>query len=252
MVEVRHVTAGYGKEEILHDVSVPFAPGTVTTVLGPNGSGKSTLLKTILGALRPTGGEILVDGMDALGMVPGELAKQIAYLPQGKQVPDITVGRLVLHGRFPYLSYPRHYRQEDHSIAREAMEWMGIWELRDKPLATLSGGLRQRVYIAMALAQKAPVILMDEPTTYLDVAQQQKLTETIRQLAREGKTVVLVLHDLIQAIRLSDQMVVLEDGCVRFRGTGDALLESGLIPQIWGVNIGKTICQGKEQYFYLQ
>ena len=123
-----------------------------------------------------------------------ELAKKVAFLPQNRTVPEITVKNLVLHGRFPYLSYPRRYRQEDLAAAEAAMKKMGIPELADRNLSTLSGGQRQKVYIAMALAQDTPVVLLDEPNTFLDIAHQLQLMEQARTLAADGKTVVLVSH----------------------------------------------------------
>ena len=122
-----------------------------------------------------------------------ELARSIAYLPQGKNVPDISADRMVLHGRFPYLNYPRRYRESDFQIAREAMRQMGIEELAGMQMSRLSGGMRQKVYLAMALAQEAPAIVMDEPTTYLDIGQQMKFAGIVRRLSGEGKTIVLVL-----------------------------------------------------------
>ncbi|MCI9652319.1 MAG: ABC transporter ATP-binding protein [Lachnospiraceae bacterium] len=135
-----------------------------------------------------------------------ELARSIAYLPQGKNVPDISADRMVLHGRFPYLNYPRRYRESDFQIAREAMRQMGIEELAGMQMSRLSGGMRQKVYLAMALAQEAPAIVMDEPTTYLDIGQQMKFAGIVRRLSGEGKTIVLVLHDILLALKISHRI----------------------------------------------
>ena len=247
MIELRQVSAGYGKTQVLRDVSFTAKPGEITTILGQNGCGKTTLLKAVTGALPLTGGEILLDGTSVASMKPGDLAKKAAYLSQGRNVPDITVGRLVLHGRFPYLRYPRRYSREDREIAGWAMENMGIAHLENRLLGELSGGMRQKAYIAMALAQQAPVILMDEPTTYLDIGQQRKFGELAADLAAGGKTVVLVLHDLLLALEISDQLAVLEEGKIVCRGTPAEILTSGILTEIYGVRIG---CLEGKTYYY--
>lgn len=249
MIELQNLTAAYGSREILHGITLSLAPGTVTTVLGPNGSGKSTLLKVLAGQL-PYGGSLTVAGSQVNSLSPGALAKKVAYLSQGHSVPDITAGRLVLHGRFPYLRYPRHYSREDHAAAREAMAQLGIEDLADAPMETLSGGTRQKVYIAMALAQQTPVILMDEPTAYLDMGQQIRFAQTARELARRGKTVVLVLHDIPLALRLSDRLAVLRDGCLPGSGTPAQILESGVLSQLYGVELCPVAGEDPVQYYY--
>ena len=168
-------------------------------------------------------------------MSRAELARGAAYLPQGKNVPDISAGRMVLHGRFPYLEYPRRYGPRDYAIAGEAMGQLGIEELAARPMAQLSGGMRQKVYIAMALAQQAPVIIMDEPTTYLDIGQQLRFGEMVRKLSEEGKTVLLVLHDILLALKLSDcgpaggenRSLGEAGGDIGGRGGGEALRREG-------------------------
>ena len=159
MLELKNVSAGYGNENVLRGVTVSFEKGRLTSVIGVNGCGKSTLLKSILGILPLTGGEIAVDGSDLRSLRGNEIAKRIAYLSQGKSTPDMTVGQMVPHGRFPYLSYPRRYGKADRAIAEKAMEDTGVSHLADKPLSELSGGMRQNAYIAMALAQDTDYIL---------------------------------------------------------------------------------------------
>ena len=190
MLEIQNLTVGYGGEPVLEDISLAIPRGKVTVIAGPNGCGKSTLLKAIAGIL-PAKGSIRLGGQELLTLSPRDLAQRIAYLPQNRQVPEITAKRLVLHGRFPYLSYPRRYSRRDEEIARQAMEALGIWDLADRNLAGLSGGQRQKVYIAMALAQDTPVVLLDEPNTFLDIAHQMQMMEQAKLLASEGKTVVL-------------------------------------------------------------
>lgn len=250
MVEMKNVTSGYGKIQVLHGVNLTAKRGKITTLIGSNGSGKSTLLHTLLKAIPLTDGDITVDGKSIKGMAQGELAKKIAYLPQGKNVPDISAGRMVLHGRFPYLSYPRKYRERDFCIAEEAMEKMGILELAKKQMAELSGGMRQKVYIAMALAQQAPAIVMDEPTTYLDIGQQLKFAGMIKDLSRDGKTIILVLHDILLALKISDWIAVMRDGKIIREGTPGEILGSGVIPMIYGVDVKEARTDSGVQYYY--
>ncbi len=250
MVEIKNISAGYGKDKVLNGVSLTLQKGQVTTLIGANGSGKSTLLKVLLGFLPRMGGEIRMGGVPVEKLPRGEIAKSIAYLPQGKNVPDITAGRMVLLGRFPYLKYPRRYRACDIAAAADAMEQMGILELRDRPMAQLSGGMRQKVYIAMALAQQAGVIVMDEPTAYLDVGQQIKFAGLLRKLAQAGKTVLLVLHDLPLALKVSDQVAMLFGGRIIGCGSAEEILESGVIREVYGVPVKVVRTESGEQYFY--
>ncbi len=250
MVEIENIFAGYGKSEVLHGISLSLPAGEITTLIGANGSGKSTLLKALLGLIPLAGGDIRVGNASVKGLSRAGLAKKIAYLPQGKAVPDITAGRMVLHGRFPYLSYPRKYRAQDIAIAKEAMGRMGILELSEKPMAQLSGGMRQKVYIAMALAQQAPVIVMDEPTTYLDIEQQIKFAGMVKELSKDGKTLLLVLHDLPLAFKLSDRIAVLADGKIAGCGSAQQMLCCGVVKELCGAALKSVLTEAGVQYFY--
>lgn len=250
MLETVNLHAGYGKEEIIHGASLECPSGKITTLVGANGCGKSTLLKTVLGMLPVTGGEIIADGVSIQNLFPSESAKKIAYVAQGKNIPDITVGRMVLHGRFPYLSYPRRYGKADYEAAQSAMEQMGISQLSDRLMGELSGGMRQKVYIAMALCQQADIILMDEPTTYLDIGQQLKLADSVRQLAVSGKTVLLVLHDILLALKISDRIAVMENGIISQTGTPDEILASDILRKIYGVGVKTLETPDGTEYYY--
>ncbi len=250
MIELKQVVAGYGKKEVLHNLSLTFEAGKLTVIIGKNGCGKSTLLKTLIGMVPLAGGEISLDGVSVTAMSAGELAKRIAYLSQGRQVPEISVGRLVLHGRFPYLSYPRRYGERDMEIAASAMRQVGIGELAEMQMSELSGGMRQKAYIAMALAQQAPVIVMDEPTTYLDIGQQLKFVETVRELSQRGKTVILVLHDLLLALKIADRLVVMQDGNVFAKGTPEEIIERKVIDTVFGVRLRHIETERGTQYYY--
>ena len=240
MIELKNLTVGYGDSPVLTDVTLAFPRGQVTVLLGPNGCGKSTLLKAIPGLSDRLRGEILVDGQPIGCFSSQELARRVSYLPQTRRVPDMTVERLVLHGRFPYLSYPRRYGKQDHAIARDAMAQVGITEYAHTSLPKLSGGTRQKAYIAMALAQDTDGVLLDEPNAYLDIAHQLQLMELCRGLARRGKAVVLVLHDLNLAMTHADRLAVLSGGRVIAQGSPETIFESGALEQAFGVTILRT------------
>ena len=250
MLEIQNLSAGYPDKRVLQDVSMTLPAGAVTVILGPNGCGKSTLLKALCGILPASGGEVLLDGEAILKLPPRLLARKVAYLSQSRQVPDITARRMVLHGRFPYLSYPRRYRKVDYAAADAAMEQMGIVHLADTPLQNLSGGQRQKVYIAMALAQDTPVVLLDEPTTFLDISHQMQLMTQSRFLADSGKTVVLVLHDLAMAMEHADHLVVMAKGNVAAQGDAEAVFASGCFNQVFGVNVQRALTPDGWKYYY--
>ena len=248
MIEIKNLSAGYGAKTVLCDISAKFETGKLTSIVGVNGCGKSTLLKSILGILPPSSGEILIDGVPLTEMSRNAIAKRVAYLSQGMAVPDMTVGQLVLHGRFPYLSYPRHYKAADRDIAREAMKAVGIAELADAPLSALSGGMRQNAYIAMALAQDTDHILLDEPTTYLDIRHQLELMKMLRKLSQCGKSIVTVMHDLPLAFDFSDEIAVLDKGQIIAQSPPAELCDSATLREVFGIRVGRI--NGKDKYYY--
>ena len=237
MIEINGLTAGYGDKTVLRNLSTCFESGKLISIIGPNGCGKSTLLKIIIGILKPSCGTVTIDGSDLLNMKAKEAAKKIAYLPQGNATPDMTVRQLVLHGRFPYLSYPKRYTENDRIIAAAAMNRMRIQQLANEHLSALSGGMKQNAYIAMALAQSTKYIFMDEPTTYLDISNQLELMKTLKSLAAEGKGVVSVMHDLPLAFTFSDEIAIVYDGHILFKDTPSAVARSGLIKRAFGIDI---------------
>lgn len=157
---------------------------------------------------------------------------------------------MVLHGRFPYLNYPRKYSKEDYEIAGKAMEEMGIGAFAEKQMSELSGGMRQKVYIAMALAQQAPVIVMDEPTTYLDMEQQLKFVRMAGRLSESGKTIILVLHDIPLALKISHRIAAVKDGRVIKCASGEEILETGVIGRLYGVDVKSVQTDAGCQYYY--
>lgn len=248
MLEIRNLSVSYPGREVLKNIDLTVPSGQVTVILGPNGCGKSTLLKALCGILSPAGGEITLDGDSLLQLSPKLLARKVAYLAQSRPVSDITVQRLVLHGRFPYLRYPRRYRKEDHAIAREAMAQVGILEYAHTPLPKLSGGTRQKAYIAMALAQDTDAVLLDEPNAYLDIAHQLQLMDLCRELARRGKAVAIVLHDLNLAMEHADRLAVLKEGALIALGDPETIYQTGALDQAFGVSVHRSRTPAGWQY----
>jgi len=239
MLEIRSLSGGYPGKEILHDVSMTVPQGKITALLGPNGCGKSTLLKMLCGILSPNRGEVLFCREDILALPQNRLAQKVAYLAQDKPVPDICVQRMVLHGRFPFLSYPRRYRKQDYAVVEQVLAQMGISELANMAMNQLSGGQRQQVYIAMALAQETPIILLDEPTTYLDIHHQLRLMRQARELTVQGKTVLMIIHDLSHALEMADQIVLMDHGEIVIQGTPDHIYESGHLDKVFRVRLNR-------------
>lgn len=237
MLECKNLTAGYGYGDVLHQVSFQPEKGELTVIVGPNGSGKSTLLKTIMGQTGILEGSILLDGRPFGEWSRKELAKRIAYLPQERSESSLSVERMVMHGRFPYMGYPRQYSEEDKQIVTQALKQMGIYELREESVQELSGGERQKAYLAMALAQQSELLLLDEPSTYLDIPAQLELLELLKSLTQQGKTVIAVLHDLNQALQYADRMLLMEAGKSLAYDTPGNLLESGLLEKVFHLKI---------------
>ncbi|MDR3092224.1 MAG: ABC transporter ATP-binding protein [Clostridiales bacterium] len=239
MIELNNLSGGYGRAAVTKNVSLTIPNGKITAIIGANGCGKSTLLKLICGQLKPSGGEILIDGKPLSGLSRAEAAKSISYLPQSRTAPDISVEALVLHGRFPWLGYPRVYRAEDRAVTESAMEKAGILHKRREALPRLSGGERQKAYIAMTLAQNTSHALLDEPTAYLDIAHQLEFIELTELLKREGKAVAVVLHDINMALERADSLAVLKNGEVLAAGGPEEILRTGAIENAFGVKISK-------------
>ena len=201
-------------------------------------------------AVAETDGQVvLYDGAPLSGMPPEQVARRAAYMAQSRNVPSIEARRMVLHGRFPYLSFPRRYRKSDYAAVRRAMEKADALELADRPMQELSGGQRQKVYLAMALAQETPAVFMDEPTTFLDVRHQMDVMRTARGLADGGKAVVLVSHDLCQALRTADRVALLADGRLCMAGTPEQVYAGGALDRVFGVRVRRVPVDGGWQYF---
>lgn len=237
MLKTNQLSVSYGKENIIHNLELDIPEGKITALIGPNGSGKSTLLKTLCRINKQFSGSLTVYGKSIKDYADKELSRYISLLPQVLTTPeDITVRRLVEYGRSPYLSYWGRLTQDDHQKVDQAIAETQIQELVDKKVDALSGGQRQRVWIAMVLAQDTPIIMLDEPTTYLDLSHQVELMKLIQKLNAAGKTVIVVLHDLNQACRYCDHLVVLKNGQVTHQGTPDQIFTQSLLKDVFDLD----------------
>ena len=237
MIELKCLNAFYGERKVLESINLQLEEGRIYVIIGPNGSGKSTLMKAILGLLDRTEGEILFDGTDIRNLTLKDIARKASFLSQSRNTPNITAARMVLHGRFPSRGWPRRYSREDRRIVRASMEKTGCLELGNRMMTDLSGGERQKVYLAMALAQDTDAIFMDEPTTYLDPEHQLAVMESAKKMKDEGKTVVMVLHDLPLALENADSILVMEDGRIKKEGKPEEIYRSGIIEEVFNVRL---------------
>ena len=247
MLECIDLSTGYPGAVVSKSINMKACKGEILSIIGTNGCGKTTLLKTMAGLLKPQNGQILLEGEAISKLSERELARNRAYLPQLRETPDITVGALVAHGRFPYLGFSRRMTVRDREQVEWAMELTGVAEWRHKPLKQLSGGQRQRVYLAMTVAQETPILLWDEPTTYLDIGSRLSIMELAQNLNRAGKTVVMTLHDLADAMAVSHRVCLMDrDGGVRLLTTPEELFRSGQLDQVFGVRTEQVRLQTGE------
>ncbi|MFD1536449.1 MULTISPECIES: ABC transporter ATP-binding protein [Nonomuraea] len=229
------VKLGYGDRTIVDGLDLGIEAGTVTTIIGPNGCGKSTLLRALGRLLRPQGGEVLLDGKRIDRIPTREVAKILGVLPQAPTAPEgLTVADLVARGRHPHQTWYRQWSSDDEAAVGEALAMTGLADLAERPLDELSGGQRQRAWISMALAQGTDLLLLDEPTTFLDLAHQVEVLELVRQLHREAsRTIVMVLHDLNLAARYADRLVAMRDGRVVAAGDPHEVLTEELMREVF-------------------
>ncbi len=226
---------GYRNRVISDELTVDIPDGTFTAIIGPNACGKSTLLRALSRLLAPESGAVLLDGK-AIGSYPAkEVARRIGLLPQSSTAPEgIRVADLVARGRYPHQSLVRQWSRRDEEAVAAAMDATGVTDLSGRLVDELSGGQRQRVWIAMVLAQETPIVLLDEPTTFLDIAHQIQLLDLCRELNRDtGRTVVAVLHDLNHAFRYADHLIAMRDGAVVAAGPPREIVTAELVQQVF-------------------
>ncbi len=230
------ITAGYDERKVLVDLDVVIPADSFTVIIGPNACGKSTLLRTLARLLPPVKGTVVLDGRDIHSYPAKEVARRVGLLPQTSIAPEgITVVDLVSRGRFPHQAMMRQWSTEDERAVRSALQQTRTLEIAGRPVDELSGGQRQRVWIALVLAQESPIVLLDEPTTYLDISHQLDLLELCTKLNAEGRTLVAILHDLNQAARYATHLIVMKDGAIVSQGHPSAVVTSALVEEVFGV-----------------
>ncbi|WP_432547504.1 ABC transporter ATP-binding protein [Kineococcus sp. SYSU DK004] len=231
------LTLAYDERTIARDLSLEVPDGSFTVVVGPNACGKSTLLRALARMLKPTSGHVLLDGEHIRSLPSKEVARRLGLLPQTASAPEgITVADLVARGRFPHQKLLRQWTRDDERAVDAAMASTRVEDLADRAVDELSGGQRQRVWIAMALAQETPLLLLDEPTTFLDIAHQIEVLDLLAALHEEqGRTLVAVLHDLNHACRYATHLVALKDGRVMAQGDPREVVTADLVERVFGL-----------------
>lgn len=235
-LRVEDATIGYDKRAISESLSLEIPDASFTVIVGPNACGKSTLLRGLSRLLRPSAGRVVLDGADIASLKAKEIARRIGLLPQSSIAPDgITVAELVSRGRFPHQGLLRQWTDDDERAVVEAMDATAVTDLSGRLVDELSGGQRQRVWAAMALAQDTGILLLDEPTTFLDITHQIELLELFTDLHRAGRTIVAVLHDLNHAARYGTHLIAMRDGAVVAEGPPEAIVTAELIHDVFGL-----------------
>lgn len=237
LIHIENLSLSYdAKTIVVHQLNLHIQRGTITALVGSNGCGKSTLLRGLSRLLKPMQGSVYLNGHDVHTMKARDLAKQLGILPQSPTAPEgLTVHELVAQGRYPYQNWLQQWHYEDERIVQEALNTTNLTLFADRPVDTLSGGQRQRAWIAMALAQQTDVLLLDEPTTYLDLAYQMDVLDLLDDLNAEGRTIIMVLHDLNQAARYADAIVALRGGQIVAMGSPTQVMTPENILQVFGL-----------------
>ncbi|WP_027092919.1 ABC transporter ATP-binding protein [Cohnella thermotolerans] len=236
-IEARGLTLSYGGTSIFESLNLTIPDGLVTVFIGSNGCGKSTLLRSMARLLKPRDGAVVLDGKDIARLSSKEVARKLSILPQGPSAPEgLTVLQLVKQGRYPYQSWLQQWSREDEESVRSALEATGMAAFAERPLDSLSGGQRQRAWIAMTLAQQTDIILLDEPTTYLDLTHQIEILDLLHELnGRDKRTIVMVLHDINLACRYADHIVAIREGAVYAQGNPADIVDASLIEAVFSL-----------------
>ncbi|ABY23417.1 ferric enterobactin transport system, ATP-binding protein [Renibacterium salmoninarum ATCC 33209] len=231
------VSLGYDRKQVVSNLSLEIAPGAVTAIIGPNGCGKSTLLRGLGRLLKPSTGQVYLDDKPIGSISTRQVATRLSILPQTPAAPSgLTVADLVARGRHPRQHWYQQFSKTDESAVYEALAATDIADLADVPIEELSGGQRQRAWISMVLAQESEILLLDEPTTYLDLAHQVEVLQLVERLNRElGRTILMVLHDISLAARYSDHMVAMKEGAIVASGTPQDVVTEPQLLEIFGL-----------------
>ncbi|WP_335869814.1 ABC transporter ATP-binding protein [Bacillus sp. 2205SS5-2] len=237
-LEGKGLTIGYGETTIIENLDLHIPKGEITVFIGSNGCGKSTLLRSFARLLKPKEGSILLDGKSIDQQSTKEIARNLAILPQGPIAPEgITVLQLVKQGRYPYQSWIKQWTREDEQIVKDALNATGLMDLADRRVDSLSGGQRQRAWIALTLAQQTETILLDEPTTYLDMTHQIDILDLLFQLNEtENRMIVMVLHDLNLACRYAHHIVAIRNKNIYAQGKPEEIITCELVKEVFGMN----------------
>lgn len=235
-LEAQGVTLRYDARIIVQNLSVAIPNGSFTVIVGPNACGKSTLLRALSRLLTPSVGDVILDGKPIVGYPAKHVARTVGLLPQTSIAPDgITVADLVARGRYPHQSFFRQWSHEDEAAVAEAMAATHTTELSSRLVDELSGGQRQRVWVAMVLAQQTPILLLDEPTTFLDIAHQIELLDLCQDLNAAGRTIVAVLHDLNYACRYATNIIAMKNGAIIAQGQPAAIMTEQLVEEVFAL-----------------
>lgn len=236
-LEAKGLSLSYGRVPVIEDLDLAVPEGRITALVGPNGCGKSTLLRGLGRIMEPAAGSVHLDGRPIGDLSTRDVARRIGLLPQGPQAPQgLSVAALVAQGRYPYQGLFRRWTETDERATRRALAITGLEELAERPLETLSGGQRQRAWIAMVLAQETELLLLDEPTTFLDLAHQIEVLELVSHLNEaEGRTVVMVLHDINQACRYAHHLIAMKGGRIVAEGDPGTVITSVRVDEVFGI-----------------
>ncbi|WP_078544133.1 ABC transporter ATP-binding protein [Litchfieldia alkalitelluris] len=242
-LETKDLKLSYGDSLIIDELNLHIPKGEITVFIGGNGCGKSTLLRSMARLLKPQQGSVLLEGHSISRLATKEVAKKLAILPQGPIAPEgLTVLQLVKQGRYPYQSWLKQWTEEDERVVNNALQSTRMEELADKPVDSLSGGQRQRAWIAMTLAQQTEIILLDEPTTYLDMTHQIEILDLLFELnEKEKRTIIMVLHDLNLACRYAHHIVAIKDKKIFAEGKPEHVINCDLVKNVFDMNCEVTI-----------
>lgn len=236
-LSAQELCMGYGETTIIEGLDLHLPNGKVTAIVGPNGCGKSTLLAGLARLHKPSSGAVLLNGKVISRLPTREVARQLALLPQEASAPDgLTVAELIRFGRQPHQKLMQQWSEHDQAIVDAALRAANLQDLADRPLQSMSGGQRQRAWIAMAIAQDTPLLLLDEPTSALDLGHQIEVFDLIRQLSAAGKTIVMVVHDLSSACRFADHLVAMNAGRIIAQGSPRTVVTPELVHALYGIH----------------